>query len=261
MCTPSPEALAIRDDVAYFEAVRGQISKIEGSDREGADASALLDTAIKQIVSEAMTGTGVIDIYEEAGIAKPDLSLIDDNFVNKFKKSSTPNLQIEMLRRILADEIARIGGRNVVKGRVFSEMLATSLLRYQNRMLDAAQVVAELVDLAESLKVEAHRGADLGLNDDELAFYDAIRTNSSAVLKLGDETLKKIAHELVEAVRKDAKTDWNVKEQVRAKLRSSIKRLLLKYEYPPDDAVAATDLVMEQAEAIASLVAEEKEYK
>jgi type I restriction enzyme R subunit len=261
MCVPSPEAFAIRDDVAYFEAVRGQISKIEGSDREGADASALLDTAIKQIVSEAMTGTGVIDIYEEAGIAKPDLSLIDDNFVNKFKKSSTPNLQIEMLRRILADEIARIGGRNVVKGRVFSEMLATSLLRYQNRMLDAAQVVAELVDLAESLKVEAHRGADLGLNDDELAFYDAIRTNSSAVLKLGDETLKKIAHELVEAVRKDAKTDWNVKEQVRAKLRSSIKRLLLKYEYPPDDAVAATDLVMEQAEAIASLVAEEKEYK
>jgi type I restriction enzyme R subunit len=261
MCTPSPQAMRIRDDVAYFEALRGQISKIEGSDREGVDASAVLDTAIKQIVSEAMTGTGVIDIYEEAGIAKPDLSLIDDNFVNKFKKSSTPNLQIEMLRRILADEISRIGGRNVVKGRVFSEMLATSLLRYQNRMLDAAQVVAELVELAESLKVEAHRGADLGLNDDELAFYDAIRTNSSAVLKLGDETLKKIAHELVEAVRKDAKTDWNVKEQVRAKLRSSIKRLLLKYEYPPDDAVAATDLVMEQAEAIASLVAEEKEYK
>ena len=261
MCTPSEESLQIKDDVAFFEAVRGQISKIEGSDREGADASALLDTAIKQIVSEAMSGTGVIDIYEEAGLAKPDLSLIDDNFVSRFKKSTTPNLQIELLRRILSNEITRIGIRNVVKGRVFSEMLSTSLLRYQNRMLDAAQVVAELVELAESLKVEAGRGADLGLSDDELAFYDAIRTNSSAVMKLGDETLKKIAHELVDAVRKDAKTDWNVKEQVRAKLRSSIKRLLLKYDYPPDDAVSATDLVMEQAEAMAALVVEEKENR
>jgi type I restriction enzyme R subunit len=157
-----------------------------------------------------------------------------------------------MLKRILADEIGKVGRRNVVTGRMFSEMLERSLLRYQNRTLDAAQVVAELVELAQSLREEGERGTALGLNDDELAFYDAIRTNASAVLELGDATLKQIAHELVDAVRKDAKTDWNVKEQVRAKLRSAIRRLLLKYGYPPDEEPAATQLVLEQAETFAT---------
>ncbi|WP_407944711.1 type I restriction enzyme endonuclease domain-containing protein [Gemmatimonas sp.] len=251
MCVPSDEALAIRDDVAFFEAVRGQISKIEGSDREGVDPSVVLDTAIKQIVSEAMSGTGVIDIYAEAGLAKPDLSLIDDDFIEKFKKSKSPNLQIEMLKRILNDEIRRVGKRNIVTGRQFSEMLSQSILRYQNRTLDAAQVVAELVALAQTLKNEADRGTNLGLSDDELAFYDAIRTNDSAVLELGDETLKQIAHDLVEIVRRAAKTDWAVKEQVRAKLRATIKRLLLRYGYPPDMEEAATQLILSQAEVIA----------
>jgi type I restriction enzyme R subunit len=251
MCVPSDEALKIRNDVAFFEAVRGQIAKIEGSDREGADSTWALDTAIKQIVSAAMTGTGVIDIYKEAGIIRPDLSLIDDNFIDKFKKSNTPNLQIEMLRRILNMEIRLIGKRNIVTGRQFSALLAHSILRYQNRTLDAAEVVAELVALAQSLKAEADRGAKLGLRADELAFYDAICTNQSAVMELGDETLKKIAHELVEIVRRDAKTDWSVKEQVRAKLRATIKRLLLHYGYPPDQEAAATQLVLEQAEVIA----------
>jgi type I restriction enzyme R subunit len=251
MCVPSDEALKIRDDVAFFEAVRGQIAKIEGSDREGADSTWALDTAIKQIVSGAMTGTGVIDIYKEAGIARPDLSLIDDNFIDKFKKSNTPNLQIEMLRRILNMEIRLIGKRNIVTGRQFSELLAQSILRYQNRTLNAAEVVAELVALAKSLKAEADRGAQLGLRADELAFYDAICVNQSAVMELGDETLRKIAHELVEIVRRDAKTDWAVKEQVRAKLRATIKRLLLRYGYPPDQEAKATQLVLEQAEVIA----------
>ncbi len=254
ICVPSPEALLIRNDVAFFEALRGQIAKVEGSDREGVDTSALLDTAIKQIVSEAMSGTGVIDIYEEAGLAKPDLSLIDDKFVEKFKSSKNPNLQLELLKRLLAEEIRVIGRRNIVAGRQFSELLSMAILRYQNRTLDAAQVVAELVALAQQMKIEGTRGEKLGLNEDELAFYDAISTNESAVLELGDETLKKIAHELVEIVRRDAKTDWSVKEQVRAKLRSTIKRLLLKYGYPPDSEPAATQLVLDQAEVIAGEV-------
>lgn len=251
MCVPSAEALALRDDVAFFEAVRAQIGKIEGSDREGADPTAVLDTAIRQILSEAMTGTGVIDIYEEAGLAKPDLSLIDESFIARFKTTKNPSLQIELLKKLLGDEIRRVSKRNIVTGKAFSEMLEASVLRYQNRTLDAAQVVTELVALAESLKAEAGRGTQLGLNEDELAFYDAICVNNSAVLELGDETLKKIAHELVDIVRRDAKTDWNVKEQVRAKLRATIKRLLLKYGYPPDEEPAATKLVLEQAEVIA----------
>ena len=251
MCVPSPAALKIRDDVAFFEAVRAQIGKIEGSDREDGDPNAALDTAIRQILSEAMTGTGVIDIYAEAGIAKPDLSLIDESFIAKFKTANNPNLQIEMLKKLLGDEIRRVGKRNIVTGKAFSEMLEASVLRYQNRTLDAAQVVAELVALAQALKAEADRGSQLGLQDDELAFYDAICANHSAVMELGDETLKKIAHELVDIVRRDAKTDWSVKEQVRAKLRATIKRLLLKYGYPPDQEPAATQLVLEQAEVIA----------
>jgi len=158
---------------------------------------------------------------------------------------------MELLKRLLADEIRIIGRRNIVAGRQFSELLSMAILRYQNRTLDAAQVVAELVALAQAMKVEGSRGEKLGLNSDELAFYDAICANKSAVMELGDETLKKIAHELVEIVRRDAKTDWSVKEQVRAKLRSTIKRLLLKHGYPPDGEPAATQLVLDQAEVIA----------
>ena len=251
MCVPADEALAIRDDVAFFEAVRSQVSKLEGSDREGSDPSAVLDTALKQIVSDAMTGTGVIDIYAEAGLEKPDLSLIDERFVEQVRRSDRPNLQIELLKRLLSDEIRRVGRRNVVTGRQFSEMLEQTVLRYQNRTLDAAQVVAELVALAQHLKGEAGRGASLGLTSDELAFYDAVCTNASAVTVLGDDTLKKIAHHLVDIVHRDAKTDWSVKEQVRAKLRATIKRLLLRYGYPPDQEPAATQLVLEQAEVLA----------
>ncbi|MHB0927383.1 MAG: type I restriction endonuclease subunit R [Candidatus Nanopelagicales bacterium] len=250
MCVPSDEALRLKGDVAFFEAVRAQIAKVESSGR-GAATDAELDTAIRQIVSEAMSGTGVIDIYAEAGLAKPDISLIDDSFIEKVKGSSTPNLQIEMLKRLLSDEIRSIGRRNIVAGRDFSDMLTATILRYQNRTLDAAQVIAALVDLAKHLQVEGERGEQLGLSSEELAFYDAIRTNDSAVLELGDETLKKIAHELLDIVRRDAKTDWNVKESVRAKLRATIRRLLLRYGYPPDMEPAATQLVLDQAEVLA----------
>jgi type I restriction enzyme R subunit len=254
ICAATEQARSIRDDVAFFEAVRNQIGKIEGADRQGPGSDAEIDTAIQQIVSDAMSGAGVIDIYQEAGLARPDISLIDDDFVRRFQTSSNPNLQIELLKRLLSDEITRVGRRNIVAGREFSDMLGESLLKYQNHTLDAAAVVAELAALAQHLKDEQARGAQLGLNDDELAFYDAIHTNESAVIELGDDTLKRIAGDLVRIVREDAKTDWNVKEQVRAKLRATIKRLLLRYGYPPDQEPAATALILAQAEVIASEV-------
>lgn len=251
ICAATDQARSIRDDVAFFEAVRNQIGKIEGSDRQGPGSDAEVDTAIQQIVSDAMSGAGVIDVYEEAGLARPDISLIDDDFVRRFQTSKNPNLQIELLKRLLSDEIGRVGRRNIVAGRDFSEMLGQSLLKYQNHTLDAAAVVAELAALAQHLKDEQARGTQLGLTDDELAFYDAIHTNESAVIELGDDTLKQIAHDLVRIVRADAKTDWSVKEQVRAKLRATIKRLLLRYGYPPDQEPAATALILQQAEVIA----------
>jgi type I restriction enzyme, R subunit len=255
VCVPAEEALAIREDVAFIEAVRGSISKIEGTDREGRDPNAELDVAVKQIVSEHISGTGVIDIYAEAGMEQPELSLIDEGFIDKFRRSDRPNLQIEMLKRLLSDEIKLVGKRNIVSGRAFSDMLAGSVLRYQNHALDAAAVVAELVALAKQLKQENERGAELGLRDDEVAFYDAICQNDSAVLEMGDDTLKTIARELVESVRKTATIDWNEKEQVRARMRATIRRLLVRYGYPPDKQPAAINLVMQQAELLAAQAA------
>jgi type I restriction enzyme, R subunit len=252
VCVPADEALAIREDVAFIEAVRGSIAKIEGADREGADPEAELDVAVKQIVSEHISGTGVIDIYAEAGMEQPDLSLIDDDFIVKFRHSDRPNLQIEMLKRLLTDEIKLVGKRNLVAGRAFSEMLASSVLRYQNHALDAAAVVAELVALAKHLKHEHERGGELGLRQDEVAFYDAICQNDSAVVEMGDKLLKKIARELVESVRRNVTIDWSEKEQVRAGMRATIRRLLTRYGYPPDKQPAAIELLMDQAELLAS---------
>jgi len=251
VCVPAEEALAIREDVAFIEALRASVAKIEGPDRGGVDPNAELDVAVKQIVSEHVSGTGVIDIYAEAGVEQPDLSLIDEDFIDRFRRSDRPNLQIEMLKRLLSDEIKMVGQRNVVAGREFSEMLAGSVLRYQNQSLDAAAVVAELVALAKALRHEHERGAELGLRDDELAFYDAICQNDSAVLELGDEVLKKIARELVDSVRRNASIDWSEKEQVRARMRATIRRLLTRYGYPPDKQPAAIELVMRQAELLA----------
>jgi len=251
ICAGTPEAEELKGDAAFFEAVRGQLSKMESSDPR-VNPQAELDTAIRQIVSDAMTGVGVIDIYAEAGLSKPDLSIIDDEFIARFKSSDRKNLQLEMLKRLLSSEIAGVAKRNIVASKQFSEMLSESLLRYQNRTLDSAQVIAALAELARQMTAEANRAEKLGLTDDELAFYDAIRTNDSAVVELTDDKLKAIAHDLVDIVRRDAKTDWAVKEQVRAKLRATIKRLLRRHGYPPDQTESATALVLAQAEVLAA---------
>jgi type I restriction enzyme R subunit len=246
----SPEATAIRDDVAFFDAVRQSIAKIEAVDRDS-DGEAVLDTAVRQIISEHMTGTGVLDIFAEAGLEKPDISVIDDEFRERFEASDQKNLQLEAVRRLISSEVKIIGKRNVVAGRRFSEMLSEALNRYQNRTIDAAQVIAEIVEIAKAIQEQKRRGEQTGLTDNELAFYDAMMTNESARLAMEDDTLRAIAHELTEIVRNDAKTDWQLKEQVRAKLRTRIKRLLLKHGYPPDQEPAATELIIKQAEVMA----------
>ncbi|GAA1093916.1 type I restriction endonuclease subunit R [Nocardiopsis metallicus] len=247
----SAESKTILDDVAFFDAVRQSIAKIEGADRESADDDAILDTAVRQIVSHHMAGSGVIDIYEEAGIGKPDISLIDDAFARQFETADNKNLQLEMVRRLISNEVKIVEKRNVAAGRQFSEMLAEALNRYQNRAIDAAQVVAEIVEIAKQIKAQRKRGEQTGLGEDELAFYDALCLNAAAKEAMKDEVMRQIAHELTEIIRNDAKTDWNVKETVRAKIRTRIKRLLLKHGYPPDQEVTATDLILRQAEAIA----------
>ena len=251
LCAGSDEAEALKADAAFFEAVRAQLRKLETGDRR-VDPNAEAETAVRQLVSNAMTGAGVIDIYEQAGIERPDLSLIDDDFIERFTQSEHKNLQLEALKRLLSGEIARVAQRNVVKSREFSEMLSESILKYQNRALDSAQVMLALAELTQRVLAEAHRAQELGISEDELAFYDAIRTNDAAVLELGDDTLRAIAHDLVGIMRRDAKTDWRVKEQVRAKLRTSIKRLLRRHGYPPDRSEEAIVTVLRQVEALAA---------
>lgn len=249
------DAMQYRDDLSFFQAVAVELRRARADDRPGSGDDVELETAIRQVVSDAVSASGVIDIYAASGIGRPDLSIIDDDFAKRLTTNPHPNVQIELLRRLLASEVKTMSRRNVIAERKFSEMLERAMRSYNNRSLTAAEVVAELVALAKEMKTENDRGAALGLRDDELAFYDAVCQNDSAVMELGDEVLKRIAHELVDVVRANATVDWDKKEQVRASLRRHIRRLLTKYKYPPDKQEAAVQLVMQQAEMLAAGIA------
>ncbi|HUZ21863.1 MAG TPA: type I restriction endonuclease subunit R, partial [Acidimicrobiales bacterium] len=254
ICSSLSEAASYRDDLAFFEAVGVEVRRNRTSDDDGADSDIEVETAIRQVVSEAVSASGVVDIYAASGLERPDLSLIDEHFAERAAADPRPNLQIELLRRLLASEVHSLARSNVVAERRFSEMLERAMRAYNNRSITAAEVIVELVAMAQQLKLEHDRGAQLGLRDDELAFYDAVCQNDSAVMELGDETLKTIARELVTAVRENTSVDWDKREQVRASLRRTIRRLLAKHRYPPDKQEAAVQLVMQQAEALAAVV-------
>ncbi len=202
-------------------------------------------------MSAAVASEGVVDVFADLGLDKPEVSLLSAEFLEKLKKGEQTNLQFELLKRLLSGQVKVVSERNVASGRKFSAMLEQAINRYLNKAITTAQAIQELVAMAEELAAAAERGNELGLSDDEVAFYDAITRNSSAVLELGDDTLKTIAHELVEVVRKNATIDWTLKESVRAGLRAAVKRLLRRYKYPPDQQETAVDLVLEQAEALA----------
>ena len=252
LAVSSPEALRFRDDLAFFQAVALELRRARASSTNGAGDDVELETAVRQVVSDAVTASGVIDIYAAAGLERPDISIIDDDFARRVSTNPHPNVQIEMLKRLLSNELKTVAKRNLIAERKFSEMLDRAMRSYTNRSLDAAEIIAELVELAKEMRKERDRGATLGLRDDELAFYDAVCQNDSAVLDLGDETLKVIAHDLVAVVRRNATIDWDKKEQVRASLRRHIRRLLARYKYPPDKQESAVALVMQQAELFAA---------
>ncbi len=255
LAVSSPESLRFRDDLAFFQAVAVELRRARSDGAPGVSDDVEMETAIRQVVSDAVTTGGVIDIYAAAGIDKPDISIIDDDFARRLSTNPHPNLQIELLRRLLTSELKSVAKRNLIAERKFSEMLERAMRSYTNRSLEAAEVIAELVELAKEMKAEHGRGSALGLRDDELAFYDAVCQNDSAVLDLGDDTLKTIARELVAIVRTNATIDWDKKEQVRASLRRHVRRLLTKYRYPPDKQEAAVRLVLQQAERLAADVA------
>ena len=247
LAVPHEEALRIRDDVAFFQAVRSVVAKRAPGDARPEEE---LDHAIQQIVAKAVAPEGVVDIFAAAGLKKPDISILSDEFLAEVRGLPQRNLAVELLRKLLTGEIKARGRKNVVMARSFAEMLEEAIRRYQNRGIETAEVIEELIRLAKEMREADRRGERLGLSEDEVAFYDALETNDSAVKVLGDKTLKTIARELVTAVRKNVTIDWMVRENVRAGLRVIVKRILRKYGYPPDKQEKATQTVLEQAEVL-----------
>jgi type I restriction enzyme, R subunit len=247
LAVPHDEALRIRDDVAFMQAVRASLAKRVPGEAKTAEE---LDLAVRQIVSRAVASEGMVDIFAAAGLQKPDMSILSDEFLAEVQGMPQRNLAVELLRKLLSGEIHARRGKNVVQARSFAEMLEQSIRRYQNRAIEAAQVIEELIGLARDMRAANARGEALGLSDEELAFYDALEVNDSAVQVLGEPTLKSIARELTESVRRNVSIDWTLRENVRAQMRVRVKRILRKYGYLPDKQEQATQTVIEQAEVL-----------
>ena len=247
LAVPHDEALRIRDDVGFFQAVRAVLAKSVPGERKTDEE---LDHAIRQIISKAMVSDAVVDIFAAAGLKKPDISILSDEFLAEVQGMPQRNLAVELLQKLLKGEIRLRARRNVVQARSFAELLEQTVRKYQNRAIETAQVIEELIQLAKDMRAADARGEALKLNDDELAFYDALEVNDSAVKVLGEPTLVHIARELVETVKKNVTIDWTVRENVRAQLRVIVKRILRKYGYPPDKQEKATQTVLEQAELL-----------
>jgi len=250
LAVPHLEALRIRDDVGFFQAVRAVLAKSTPGERKTDEE---LDLAIRQIISRAVISDEVVDIFAAAGLNKPDISILSDEFLAEVRGMPQRNLAVELLRKLLKGEIKARGKRNVVQARSFAELLEQAVRKYQNRAIETAQVIEELIQLAKNMREAGARGEQLGLSDDELAFYDALETNDSAVKLLGDDTLKTIARELVATVRKNVTIDWTIRDNVQAQLRVYVKRILRKYGYPPDKQEKATQTVLEQAEVLSEI--------
>ena len=249
LAVPHEDAVALRDEIAFFQGVRAGFVKLTaGGPGKTAEE---MDSAIRQLVSKAVASDRVIDIFAAAGLKKPDISILSDEFLAEIRGMRHRNLALELLRKLLGDEIKARSKKNLIQSRSFAEMLEKAIRQYQNRLLESAQVIEELIELAKRMREAHKRGESLNLSDDEIAFYDALEVNDSAVKVLGDDTLRGIARELVETVRKNTAIDWTLKQSVKANLRRLVRRILNKYGYPPDKQPKAVQTVLEQAELLA----------
>ncbi|GAB1368930.1 type I restriction endonuclease subunit R [Azonexus hydrophilus] len=248
LCCTLDEAKALREEVAFMQAVKVILTKRDLSQQKKTDEQR--EQAIRQIIGSAVVSEDVVDVFDAVGLDKPNIGILDDAFLAEVKNLPERNLAVELLERLLEGEIKSRFAGNLVQEKKFSELLASVIKRYQNRAIETAQVIEELIEMAKKFRAAASRGEQLGLTEDEVRFYDALADNESAVRELSDETLKKIAHELTENLRQNITVDWSARESVRAKLRLMVKRILRKYKYPPDQQDAAIALVLQQAEAL-----------
>lgn len=247
---PHPSTIEIRDELGLFQAIKSRIVKVTQSKKGKSDEE--IETAIKQILSDAVVADEVIDIFDAAGIKKPDISILSDEFLAEVKGMKHKNLAFELLKKLLNDEVKTRQRTNIVQSKKFSEMIENAVRNYQNNLITSAEVIQELINLAKDIKEADRKGEDLGLDFREFAFYSALEVNDSAVSILGDDILRHIARELVDTVRSNSSIDWTVRENVQAKMRIAVKKILRKHGYPPDLELKATETVLEQAKLLAS---------
>ena len=248
LCCTLDDAKTVREEVAFLQGVKVILTKRDITAQRRTDE--VRELAIRQIINSAVVSESVVDIFDAVGLDKPNIGLLDDEFLAQVRNLPEKNLAVELLERLLEGEIKSRFASNLVQDKKFSEMLTNVITRYQNRSIETAQVMEELVAMAKKFREAASRGDALGLTEDEVRFYDALANNESAVRELTDETLKKIAHELTENLRQNLSVDWSERESVRAKLRLMVKRILRKYKYPPDMQDAAVELILQQAQAL-----------
>jgi type I restriction enzyme R subunit len=248
LCCTLDEAKAVREEVAFLQAVKVILTKRDITAQKRSDEER--DLAMRQIINSAVVSEEVVDIFNAVGLDKPNIGILDDDFLAEVRNLPERNLAVELLERLLEGEIkARFSG-NIVQGKKFSDLLINTIKRYQNRAIETAQVIEELIALANKFREAAGRGDKLGLSEDEIRFYDALAENESAVRELADETMKKIAQELTLRLRENLTVDWNARESVRANLRLMVKRILRKYKYPPDKQESAIELILQQTQSM-----------
>ncbi len=250
LCSTLDEALNFREEVAFFQAVKAVIAKASGSDKKLTEEQK--GNALKQILDNAVVAEGIDNIFALAGLERPDISILSDEFLAEVANLPQRNLAVELLQKLLNDEIKSKTRNNIIQEKKYSDRLLETLKKYRNRSIESAQVIEELIALAKDFRESAKRGENLGLNADEIAFYDALADNESAIRELGDETLKKIAQEITDKLRKSTTVDWQFRESVRAKLRNLVRITLRRYKYPPDKTEDAIELVLSQAEKMAN---------
>ena len=248
LCGTLDEAVALREEIAFFQAIKAVIAKATTSDKKLSEERK--NAVLKQILDNVIIAEGVEDIFALAGLERPDIGILSDAFLEEVRQLPQRNFAIELLQKLLNDEIKSRARTNVILERKFSDRLLATLNRYRNRAIESAQVIEELIAMAKEFREAAKHGEALGLNPSELAFYDALADNESAVRELGDDILKKIAHELTEKLRKSASVDWQKRESVRARLRNLVRITLRRYKYPPDHQEEAIKLVLDQAERL-----------
>ena len=247
MSTPSFEADVIKDEVAFFQAVKSRINKFSPS---GGKSDFEIDTAIKQIVDEALSSDGVVDVFEAAGIKTPDISILSDEFLLEVQNMEQKNVAYELLKKLLNDEVRVRKTKNISQSRKFSEMIETAVTKYHNNQIDSAQVLEELAKIAKEMRLEDKKASELGLTEEEYAFYSVLSQNDSTKI-LEDQKMKELVHHIVDIIRKNATVDWSKRSDVRAKLRLTVRKILMKYGYPPDLARMEADRVIEQSELLA----------